>query len=47
MRGPGDSAVWQLNSYRDLLSENAGNRHVIGSGLVMLAAVALLLVAFA
>jgi hypothetical protein len=47
MRGPGDSAVWQLNSYRDLLSENTGNRHTIGSALVMLAAVVLLLIAFA
>jgi hypothetical protein len=44
---PGDSIVWQLNSYRDLLSENTGDRHVIGSALVMLAAVALLLVALA
>jgi hypothetical protein len=44
MHGPGESAVWELNSYRDLLSENAGERHVIGSALIMLAAAALLVV---
>lgn len=38
--------MWELNSYRDFLSENSGERHVIGSALVMLAVV-LLLVAFA
>lgn len=39
--------MWELNSYRDLLSENASDRHAIGSALIMLGAVALLLVAFA
>ncbi len=43
----GERAVWELNSYRDLLSENSGDRHVIGSALIMLAVVAVLLVAFA
>lgn len=39
--------MWEFDSYRDLLSENSGNRHVIGSALIMLAAVAVLLVSFA
>jgi hypothetical protein len=39
--------VWEINSYRDFLSENAGRHHVIGSSLIMLAAVGLLLLAFA
>jgi hypothetical protein len=34
--------VWEINSYRDFLSENAGSHHVIGSALV-LAAVAMML----
>jgi len=47
MRRGGESAVWQINSYRDFLSENAGRHHVIGSALIMLAAVGLLLIVFA
>jgi hypothetical protein len=43
----GENAVWETNSYRDFLSENAGRHHVIGSALVMLAAVGLLLIVFA
>jgi hypothetical protein len=39
--------VWEINSYRDFLSENAGRHHVVGSSLVMLAAVSLLLLVFA
>jgi hypothetical protein len=38
--------VWELNSYRELLSENAGCRHVVGSGLIV-AALALLFVLIA
>ena len=43
----GVSVVWEISSYQDFLSENAGRRHVIGSALVMLAAVSLLLIVFA
>jgi len=39
--------VWEISSYQDFLSENAGPRHVIGSALVMLAAVGFLLIVFA
>lgn len=39
--------MWELNSYRDLLSENTGHRHVIGSAMILLAVAVLLLVAFA
>jgi hypothetical protein len=47
MRSRRESAVWELNSYQYFLSENAGRHHVIGSALVILAAAALLLIAFA
>jgi hypothetical protein len=43
--GAGESAV-ELNSYRDFLSENAGHHHVVGSGLLIAAVVALLFVMF-
>lgn len=39
--------MWELNSYGDFLSENAGERHVIGSALIILAVAALMLIAFA
>ena len=38
--------MWEMQSYRDFLSENAGNRHAVGSALIM-AAAALLLIMFA
>lgn len=38
--------MWEMNSYAEFLSENTGRRHVIGSGLLVAAAVALLLVLF-
>jgi hypothetical protein len=39
--------VWELNSYGDFLSENAGRQHAIGSALVVLAIAAVLLILFA
>ncbi len=39
--------MWEISSYQDFLSENAGRHHAIGSALVMLAAVGLLLIVFA
>ena len=45
--GAGGNAVWEISSYRDSLSENAGHHHVIGSALIMLLAAALLLIVFA
>ena len=39
--------MWEVNSYRDLLSENAGERHVVGSALLMLTAAVLMLFVFA
>jgi hypothetical protein len=36
--------MWELNSYRDLLSENTGRHNVIGSGLLVAAVVALMFV---
>jgi hypothetical protein len=38
--------MWEVSSYAEFLSENAGRHHVIGSGLLVAAAVALLLVLF-
>ena len=38
--------MWQISTYRDYLSENTGDRNVVGSAL-MLAAVALLIIMFA
>ena len=45
--GAGENTVWEMNSYRDSLSENAGRHHAIGSALIMLLAAALLLIVFA
>jgi len=45
--GAGENAVWEINSYRDFLSENAGSHHAIGSALIMLAAIGLLFIVFA
>jgi len=39
--------MWELNTYRDLLSENAGRHHVIGSGLLVAAVVGLMFVLLA
>ena len=39
--------VWEMNSYRDFLSENSGRHNVVGSGLVIAVVAALLLVLFA
>lgn len=39
--------VWELNSYRDFLSENTGHHNVVGSGLLVAAVVSLLLILFA
>jgi len=44
---PGENAVWDSHSYRDFLSENSGDRHVVGSALIMLATAILLLIVFA
>lgn len=38
--------MWEVNSYAELLSENAGRHNVVGSGLLVAAVVALLLVLF-
>ncbi len=38
--------MWEIDSYRDFLSENAGRHNVVGSGLLVAAVVALLLVLF-
>jgi hypothetical protein len=46
-REAGDAPVWELNSYRDFLSENTGHHNVIGSGLLVAAVVSLLLILFA
>ena len=43
----GRSIVWEMNSYRDFLSENSGRHNVVGSGLVIAVVAALLLVLFA
>jgi hypothetical protein len=47
MCGAGENTVWEINSYRDSLSENAGPHHAIGSALIMLLAAVLLLIVFA
>ena len=39
--------MWELNSYRDFLSENTGDHNVVGSGLLVAAVVGLLLILFA
>jgi hypothetical protein len=39
--------VLELNSYRDFLSENTGRHNVVGSGLLLAAVVALMLVLLA
>ena len=36
--------MWEMNSYRDFLSENSGRHNVVGSGLVIVIVAALLLV---
>lgn len=38
--------MWEMNSYAEFLSENAGRHNVVGSGLLVAAVVALLLVLF-
>ena len=43
----GRSIVWEMNSYRDFLSENSGQHNVLASGLIVAAVVGLLLVLFA
>ena len=43
----GRSIVWEMNSYRDFLSENTGHHHVVGSGLLVAAVVGLLLILLA
>lgn len=39
--------MWEMNSYRDFLSENTGRHNVVGSGLLVAAVVSLLLILFA
>ena len=39
--------MWEMNSYRDFLSENTGRHNVVGSGLLVAAVVGLLLVLLA
>ena len=47
MTRSGRGIVWELNSYRDFLSENTGHHNVVGSGLLVAAVVSLLLILFA
>ena len=43
----GASAVWEMPSYRDFLHEDTGDRHVVGSAVVIMAAAVLLLIVLA
>jgi len=39
--------MWDITSYRDLLSENTGRHHTVGSSLIILAAIGALIIVFA
>lgn len=39
--------MWNIESYRDILNENTGRHHTVGSAVVVLVVIGVLIVVFA